>query len=176
MYLSTFTRATGLLLGAAAAFVWRPWRGQPGGAVATRAGRSTLAVGGAALGGARRASPRGHADGGLRVPVAAAAGVGAALVAVLVAVHPAARGIRPCSSWRPLVAVGKRSYGLYLWHWPIFVLAGATHGSVGRFVVALAVTVVVTELSYRFVETPVRRGALGAGGASAGPSPRPRRC
>ena len=47
---------------------------------------------------------------------------------------------------------------------------GATHGSVGRFVVAAAITVVVTELSYRYVETPARRGALGRWWRTAGPA------
>ena len=56
-----------------------------------------------------------------------------ALVAVLVVVHPAARGMRTVLGWSPLVAIGVRSYGLYLWHWPIFVLVGATDG-LGRAV------------------------------------------
>jgi hypothetical protein len=82
------------------------------------------------------------------------------LVAVLVVVHPAAVGSRLILSWTPLVEVGKRSYGLYLWHWPIFVIGGATDGSGGRFVVASIVSVVVSEACYRYIETPVRRGAL----------------
>jgi hypothetical protein len=71
-------------------------------------------------------------------------------------------------SWKPLVEIGKRSYGLYLWHWPIFVFAKAPHGSAARVVGALAVTAVVSELCYRFVETPVRKGALGRWFESAG--------
>jgi hypothetical protein len=72
------------------------------------------------------------------------------------------------------VAIGRRSYGLYLWHWPIFVLAGATDGSMTRFAAALAVTVLVTELSYRFVETPARRGAIGRWWHRAAGQPRQR--
>src|SRR5690606_3707583 len=60
----------------------------------------------------------------------------------------------------PLVEMGKRSYGLYLWSWPIFVWVGATQGSVGKFVWAMVLTVVVAEASYRYVETPVRRGII----------------
>ena len=83
------------------------------------------------------------------------------LVAVLTAVHPGASWHRAALSLPPLVAIGRRSYGLYLWSWPIFVILGATHGSVRRVMVALAVTAVVSEACYRSVELPVRHGALG---------------
>jgi peptidoglycan/LPS O-acetylase OafA/YrhL len=64
---------------------------------------------------------------------------------------------------RPLRAVGVRSYGLYLWHWPVLVLAVAlvpSRDGVAVWVVplsALAISAVATALSYRFVETPIRR-------------------
>jgi hypothetical protein len=83
------------------------------------------------------------------------------LVAVMVAVHPAALGFRRIMSWTPLVEMGKRSYGLYLWSWPIFVIVGATEGSVPNFVWAMVLTVAVSEASYRYLETPVRTGAVG---------------
>ena len=83
------------------------------------------------------------------------------LVAVMVAVHPAALGFRRIMSWTPLVEMGKRSYGLYLWSWPIFVIVGATTGSVSKFLWAMVLTVVVAEASYRYLETPVRKGAFG---------------
>jgi hypothetical protein len=60
-----------------------------------------------------------------------------------------------------MVEIGKRSYGLYLWSWPISRACDAFTGSVGRFVLAMAITVPISELCYRFVETPIRRGALG---------------
>ena len=181
LYLSTLTRASGLLLGAAAAFVWRPWR--------SRWSASGWAVPQHALGRPQTLDRIGLGR-GLDVAGAVAltmlgciAGVATltdgyvyqwllalvtalALVAVLVVVHPAATGMRAILGWAPLVAVGRRSYGLYLWHWPIFVLTGATDGAGGRFAIAMAVTVVLSELSYRYVELPVRRGALGRGGAA----------
>lgn len=62
---------------------------------------------------------------------------------------------------RLAVAVGKRSYGLYLYHWPVFVLFRDLPGStVARDVLAVLVTVAVTELSYRLLETPIRRGGI----------------
>jgi peptidoglycan/LPS O-acetylase OafA/YrhL len=63
-------------------------------------------------------------------------------------------------SWRPLVAVGTVSYGLYLFHWPVFVaLDGARTGLDGWRLLALrlVVTAAVTVASYRVVEQPVRR-------------------
>ena len=58
---------------------------------------------------------------------------------------------------RPMVAVGRVSYSLYLWHYPVQVEVaryGPTWGAPLRVVVALAVTAVVTLVSYNFVEKP----------------------
>jgi len=71
----------------------------------------------------------------------------------------------------PLRWIGLRSYGLYLWHWPVFVLLGTAYPDWPREGVeawalggiALVITVIAAALSYRFVEQPVRR--LGFGGA-----------
>jgi hypothetical protein len=57
--------------------------------------------------------------------------------------------------------IGTRSYGLYLYHWPIYQMIRGVAGnklSVGEFLLALALTCVVTEASYRLVETPIRQG------------------
>ncbi|MCU1414031.1 MAG: acetyltransferase [Microbacteriaceae bacterium] len=70
----------------------------------------------------------------------------------------------------PLRWVGARSYGLYLWHWPVFVLVvaalptwqrtGAGGWELGG--IALAITVAAATLSYRFVEQPIRRDGFAA--------------
>ena len=57
--------------------------------------------------------------------------------------------------------VGKRSYGLYLWSWPISAMVGADEGSFSKFVLAMAITIPVSEACYRLIEAPIRRGALG---------------
>lgn len=58
------------------------------------------------------------------------------------------------------VWIGRRSYGIYLWHWPVIVFVGEPMGiDLPRVPLALlqvAVTLVAAELSFRFVEQPVR--------------------
>ncbi len=65
----------------------------------------------------------------------------------------------------PLRVVGERSYGLYLWHWPVFILVTAAAPALDPWAIggiALAITVVAASLSYRFVEQPIRRRGFGA--------------
>ena len=61
-------------------------------------------------------------------------------------------------AWRPLVALGLISYGVYLWHWPIFLWLQGRDASVLAQLTAVAVTVVAATASYVAVERPVRRG------------------
>ena len=71
---------------------------------------------------------------------------------------------------RAVAWVGARSYGLYLWHWPVFVLATAALpewdraplGPLGIAAISLAITVVAATLSYRFIEQPIRRDGFRA--------------
>lgn len=58
----------------------------------------------------------------------------------------------------PTVYIGRRSYSVYLWHWPIFVLLRWTVGLEGpvMIAIALAATLVAGMASYRFVEEPFR--------------------
>ena len=71
---------------------------------------------------------------------------------------------------QPLRWLGERSYGIYLWHWPIFMVLrpGVDLDADGWPVQVLrfALTFAAAELSYRFVEMPVRRGAIGRAWAS----------
>jgi lysophospholipase L1-like esterase len=63
---------------------------------------------------------------------------------------------------RPLRWLGVRSYGIYLWHYPVIVLttpANATE-DLARAGWQTAVTIVVAAVSWRYIEEPIRRGAL----------------
>ena len=72
-----------------------------------------------------------------------------------------------CLSVPPLRYLGRISYGMYLWHWPLFLyIDGARTGltGYGLFVVRVLVTIIVATVSFYVVERPIRRGGfLGAG-------------
>ena len=66
-------------------------------------------------------------------------------------------------SMRPMQWVGARSYSLYLWHWPVLILAQqyAEHDLSGwQNTALLAVAVAASALSYSFLENPVRRARV----------------
>ncbi|WP_376701733.1 acyltransferase family protein [Cohnella xylanilytica] len=88
--------------------------------------------------------------------------ISAAVVAVLA--HPASR-LGKVMGCKPLRWIGVRSYGLYIWHYPVIVLSnpGAKTEGVGflRVMLQLAVIFLLASLSYRYVEEPARRGRFG---------------
>ena len=59
----------------------------------------------------------------------------------------------------PMRWVGDRSYGIYLWHWPVIVLLDDQRTSLDGVALALirvAVSVALADLSYRLIEQPIR--------------------
>ncbi|ACA54663.1 acetyltransferase [Clostridium botulinum] len=77
--------------------------------------------------------------------------------------HP--KGILgPILSWVPLRWIGTRSYGIYLWHYPIMVLSTPVYEignpSYLRVFLQLTLTCIIGEFSYRFIELPIRKLGL----------------
>ncbi|HZY57384.1 MAG TPA: acyltransferase family protein, partial [Rubrobacteraceae bacterium] len=163
IYYGTDTRATALLVGVALAFVWAPgqsWR---------RTGWNVpllLDVAGlAALGGLLffclwldESQPLLFRGGFALVALTTAA-------LIMVLVHPGARLMAGLLGQQPLRWIGLRSYSIYLWHWPVFMVTrpelDVPIAGLPLLALQLGATVVLADLSYRFVETPIRRGALG---------------
>src|SRR4029078_8071309 len=79
-------------------------------------------------------------------------------------VHPASRLGARLLSFHVSLWIGVRSYGIYLWHWPIYMVtrphADVPLTGIPLLVLRLALTLVAAALSYRFVEEAIRHGAL----------------
>ncbi|WP_341746835.1 acyltransferase family protein [Dermatophilus congolensis] len=88
----------------------------------------------------------------------------AVVVAVLVAATSAAdrrEGLTLVLGSTPLGWIGRISYGMYLWHWPLVVwIIGDRQWSPVRAAVVVVATVVMAQLSYTLVEVPLRTGRL----------------
>ncbi len=88
--------------------------------------------------------------------------LGALLIASLV--HPASR-LAYVFSIPALRWIGERSYGIYLWHWVLFQVTRPgvdVSGSLASVAFRCGLVLVVAEISYRFIEMPIRRGRLRA--------------
>ncbi len=164
-YMNTFARAHALLIGAAAgAFTVDRGGSLRGGGIARR-----LAPAAAVLALTLVAFSSERSDWLFRwgFPMFAVAAV---IVVVAVADGAWSRVLAS----RPMRWVGDRSYGIYLWHWPVIVLLDAQRTSIDGIALAVArvaVSVALADLSYRFVEQPIRarrRLAGRRGGVAAG--------
>jgi peptidoglycan/LPS O-acetylase OafA/YrhL len=155
LYYGTDTRAAGLLCGAALAFLLA--NSQLG--VAGRSYRLMTLLGVTALGGLAGAayvlteSASWLYQGGFL-----AVGL---LTAILILGATRHNLLSRLLGLAPLRWVGMRSYGIYLWHWPIFLLTWPEKPGLDILAAQIVATLVIAVLSYRLIETPIRRGALG---------------
>ena len=161
LYFGTDTHLMGVSVGAALAVLWRPGRTSP---VLARQARVVISAAGVAA---------------LLVLVLMFMNIGefstflyrggflvVALVSAVVVAAASHRGV-PFGRWlgmRPMRWIGERSYGIYLWHWPLFLVTrpGVDIPVDGALALALRVALLlgVAELSYRYLEMPIRRGVL----------------
>jgi peptidoglycan/LPS O-acetylase OafA/YrhL len=162
VYYGTDTRVAGMLLGAVLAFLWPPT------AIPLRYGKATawqldglglLALLALALScyWFNEFMPLLYRGGFTLVAIAS-------VVLIAVVVHP-----NSFLGWgilgSPLLsALGRRSYSIYLWHWPVFAVTrpglDLPFDGLPVHVLRLCVTLFFAELSYRFVEQPFRSGAV----------------
>ncbi len=156
LYYGTDTRAAELLAGCLLALALRPGRRLQG-----AAGRGVAALGTVALLAVLVAWATVPQTSGLLYQGGLAVHAILTVAVLLAAVHPGP--VRTVLSLRPLRALGLVSYGVYLYHWPVFLwLDPARTGLDGAALLALrsAVTLALAVLSYRLVESPVRYGRI----------------
>jgi peptidoglycan/LPS O-acetylase OafA/YrhL len=167
LYLSTITRASGLMLGAAFALVWRPVAIMRG--PLRKRGRLVDGVGLLGLIGLALLMNRLELVDSLTNeydPWLFRGGfllTGICTIAIIAAATHRRAYIGRLLGIRPLHWVGTRSYGLYLYHWPIYqiIREPGEQLTMRQFLTALLIALPITELSYRLVELPVRQGRLG---------------
>ena len=158
VYYGTDTRALAPLLGAAIAIAVRPWRHKRRLRPAVRRSLDTLGIvtllvlaGIAAV--LKDTDPALYVGGFLVIALLGGIVVG-------VAGHPGTL-LGEMLATQPLRWLGERSYAIYLWHWPVCVLTrpGVDIPITGYANAALriGIAVVLADLSYRIVETPIRR-------------------
>jgi peptidoglycan/LPS O-acetylase OafA/YrhL len=172
LFLGTLGRSGGLLIGSALAFWWKPSMFNSDHPTSERHIVSVVGwLGVLGLGAMLwnfQDVVEGGVDGGTSGYAPLFQGgfllVGLASIAIIAAaVHPHTFLATRVLGNPVFVYIGQRSYGLYLFHWPIFQFyrkfAGQGLNSI-EFVLLFALALVITEASYRFIEMPVRTGGL----------------
>lgn len=161
VYYGTDTRIFAILIGAVLAMVWPSVKLKKGASPKARFALNATGVGGLLLLALACCKVDEYQPFLYRGGFFLLALLSAVLIAVMA--HPENRiGNRKFTGW--LRWIGKRSYGLYLWHYPIVVLTtpatAAGEVSLWRMGLQLATTFLLAELSWRFLEVPLRELGL----------------
>jgi peptidoglycan/LPS O-acetylase OafA/YrhL/CubicO group peptidase (beta-lactamase class C family) len=184
IYYGTDTRAGAILFGAALALVWSPWRWMKrteNQELRTTSGPAAQASQHAVLGSRflalmleilgifallgllvsysvlNESHPWLYPGGFIITSLATA-------LVIAASTHPQARLVPKLLGLAPLRWIGERSYGIYLWHWPIFMVTrpqiDVPFDGWLLHVARIGAAVGLAALSYRFVEQPIRRHGL----------------
>lgn len=161
VYFGTDTRAFGLLIGAALAIVWPSFKRPSTASPMVRLGLDT--VGTAALFlviymmlNTDRYDATLYQGGMVILSLASA-------VVVAILAHPASL-LGKIMGTKPLRWIGVRSYGIYLWHYPVLILTSPNGNPIGNSVLhtslQIAASILLASLSWKYIEDPIRHGAL----------------
>jgi peptidoglycan/LPS O-acetylase OafA/YrhL len=161
VYYGTDTHASGLLIGAALALTW------PLARVDAASQRAARAIDVAGLLGLAAIAWAVTYFAGSDAALYPAGLVFATLAAGTVVIAAAAPGrIARALGWRPLRWLGLRSYGIYLWHWPVIALFPAAAGygiNVAEVrITETALPIALAAASWRWIEEPVLRNGFRA--------------
>jgi peptidoglycan/LPS O-acetylase OafA/YrhL len=158
VYFGTDTHVMGLLLGAALATAWIPTRAR-----ADLANRPRMIIDATGVVGLLLVAIvfwRVSEDSALLYRGGFLALSALVAVIIVALTHPASRVGRIIGS-APMRYLGTRSYGIYLWHWPIFLVTrpglDVPLTGTANLLLRLGLTLGIAELSYRFLETPIRQ-------------------
>jgi peptidoglycan/LPS O-acetylase OafA/YrhL len=161
LYFGTDTHGFSLLIGATLGLIWRPDRMRAAASLPVQEGIFLLGmVALAAL--VLMFAFMDEATAWL-YPWGLLSGVAASAVLIVTATSRGAYFGRWLDS-QPMRWIGERSYGIYLWHWPIYMLTRPDldlqlpESTV--FALRIVLTFGISALSYRFVEMPIRKGAI----------------
>ncbi len=162
VYFGTDTHSMGLLIGCAAASLWSPTKFGP---ILTHDRRNVFnLVGLTSIAGltyflffVSEFDPNLYIYGFTLLSIITA-------TLIFLITHPALK-FGSVLSFKPLVWLGDRSYGIYIWHWPIFMLLRpgidvSWPENLNNFI-RISLALLIADLSYRFIELPIRKGVIG---------------
>jgi peptidoglycan/LPS O-acetylase OafA/YrhL len=157
-YYGTDARMAELLVGVIAALSLSYWRIS----VPRPPGRQRMAVGLLAAGGMATVVGGGmlYRNGASNFQHGGAMFIALGTAALIIGGLEGSNAIARFCSLRPLVWVGKISYGAYLYHWPIVALSGKSWGPLHGTplgLTQLALSLVIAGVSFRFLEAPIQR-------------------
>lgn len=159
IYYGTDTRANELLLGAALAVAMTYWRKR-----ALRANAPRLTILGIVSFVGMLAFFFGPNENAAWVFLGGSVLFSVLICCIIVAIEVEPHsGFAKALSWKPIVWIGELSYGIYLWHWPIFVFLNAERTGLSEpvlLVVRLALTLLLATISYYWIEQPIRTKKL----------------
>lgn len=156
VYFGSDARAFTILIGVAVAFFWKPWRRE----WTAPLGYLMDALALAALVGIGLIMALGRHWNDWMYPWGLLFTSAATIVLVAFVIRPGSLAGRALEI-APLRWMGERSYSIYLWHWPVMLALQWEHNfipnSIAMFAAGIAATFILSELSYRLVERPMRR-------------------